>query len=75
MPGIYRIARRVRVHLGRATKDSDLAIQFIHKLRSAEIFSATDALLEKLKGKDVKVASWSSEEEDSAIQAFWERPW
>jgi heterokaryon incompatibility protein (HET) len=75
MPDIYRIAKRVRVHLGQATEDSDVAIQFINKFRDAQMFCLTELPEEKLKKQTLKLMTYGSEEESSALCAFWERPW
>ena len=75
MPDIYRIAQRVRVHLGRTADHCDLAIQCINDLAKGEYIVGLDEHM--LSGLEYKVEEEPKDTEDrqEALRAFWRRPW
>jgi hypothetical protein len=74
MPDIYRIAKLVCVHLGRATEDSDVAIKFIQQFSDAQIFSFNENKQEMMKKQEFRWRTYD-EKNTNALCAIWERPW
>lgn len=75
MPDIYRIAKRVRVHLGQETDHSDLAIQYMSHITGDYMICISELPKDKVKMQTFKLRIYGSEKESNALQAFWDRPW
>lgn len=80
MPDIYRIAKRVQVHLGPEADNSWLAIEFLENI--AKYGEYLDDTLNELSAKAYELAREKgfvlpgpNDESWKALRAFWQRPW
>lgn len=80
MPDIYRIAKRVQIHLGPEADDSPLAIRFIEHM--AEYMEYLDESLNISNSKAYALALEmgyspppANDKTWSALRSFWLRPW